>query len=353
MLFTDWLKLLARNGFRVHPSRLGIAAGATVTAAFNSKMRLAQLALQGHQIQKTTLTEDPVFILGHWRSGTTYLQELLAVDERFNSPTTYQCFAANHFLLTESVITRLFWFLLPSQRPMDNMRAGWHEPQEDEFALCSMGLPSPYLRMAFPNSNENEYLEYLDMQISPTALSEWKKGLSTFLQTLTKQKRKRAVLKSPTHTGRVAILAEMFPNAKFIHIARNPYDVVPSTLRLWKSLEYVQALQAPNYEHLPDYVYRAYRRMYDGYFQFREQLGPERLIEVDYESLVENGLGVMEQIYTQLDLGDFETVRHPLSVNLEARKGYKKNQHQLDQTLVSQINENWHDYFEHFNYPMQ
>lgn len=354
MLFTDWLRLLGRHGFRVHPQRLGVALGATFTSSFNSKMRLAQLALLGHQIKKTPLAADPIFILGHWRSGTTYLHELLSLDQRFNSPTTYQCFAANHFLLTESVVTKLFWFLIPSHRPMDNMQAGWHEPQEDEFALCAMGVPSPYLRLAFPNNDGNEYLEYLDMQnIAPIDLDEWKVALTAFLQSLTKHCDKRLVLKSPTHTGRVRMLAEMFPNAKFIHIARNPYDVVPSTVRLWKSLEYVQALQAPGAEHLPDYIFRAYRRMYDGYFSFRDQLPKNQLIEVQYESLVEDGPTVFKQIYEQLELGSFESIQKPLTANLEMRKDYKKNTHSLNATLVGQINEHWHDYFEHFDYPLQ
>ena len=131
MLLTDWLRLLASHGFRVHPTRWGIALGATVTAGFNSKMRLVQLAFRGHAIQKTQLPQDPLFVLGHWRSGTTFLHELLSLDQRFHTPTTYQCFAAPHFLITESVLTRLLWFLIPSKRPMDNMKAGWHAPQED------------------------------------------------------------------------------------------------------------------------------------------------------------------------------------------------------------------------------
>ena len=125
-----------------------------------------------------------------------------------------------------------------------------------EFALCALGQPSPYLRMAFPNDRDNERLEYLDMHVSPADLAEWKQALATFLRCLrTQQPDRRIVLKSPTHTGRLALLAEMFPEAKFVHIARDPYDVVPSTVRLWKSLEYVQALQRPRYAHLPEYIF--------------------------------------------------------------------------------------------------
>jgi hypothetical protein len=213
-----------------------------------------------------------------------------------------------------------------------------------------MGIPSPYLRIAFPNDSGREYLEYLDMQLPPEDLAHWKKGLATFLRSYAQHRDRRLILKSPTHTGRLRLLAEMFPDAKFVHISRDPYDVVPSTIRLWKSLEYVQALQSPNYEHLPDYVFRAYRRMYDGYFEASKEIDPDRLLEIRYESLVDDAPKLVQRIYDYFELGDFDRIRPSLLENLEARKGYQKNKHELDSELVQQINEHWSDYFAHFGY---
>ena len=236
---------------------------------------------------------------------------------------------------------------------MDNVAAGWHEPQEDEFALCAMGLPSPYLRMAFPNES-GEYLNYLDMQeLEPNEIAAWKNGLAEFLRRLTHHTGKRVVLKSPTHTGRIALLAEMFPQAKFIHIVRNPYDVVPSTLRLWKSLDEVQGLQAPRHQRLQDYVHRAYRRMYDGFEQFRPQLSDDQIIDIHYESLVEEPSCVIEKVYTALGLGDFEPVRGKLEAMLTAKKGYKKNSHTLDGRLITDIQQHWRPYFDRYGYDTQ
>ena len=81
----------------------------------------------------------PIFILGHWRTGTTLLHEFMIRDERFGYPTTYECMDPNHFLLTEGLFTRWLNFLVPTHRPMDNMKAGFDRPQEDEFALCMLG----------------------------------------------------------------------------------------------------------------------------------------------------------------------------------------------------------------------
>ena len=82
--------------------------------------------------------------LGHWRTGTTYLHELLIRDPRHSYPTTYQCLAPGHFLISEAWLPKVFFFFVPSRRPMDNMPAGWDRPQEDEFGLCLLGAPSPW-----------------------------------------------------------------------------------------------------------------------------------------------------------------------------------------------------------------
>lgn len=354
MLFTDWMRMLVQHRCRVHPARWGVAMGVTLTSTFNSKMRLAQTALLGHRIKDTPIPRDPVFILGHWRSGTTLLHELLSVDRRFATPTTYQCFAANHFLLTEPVITRLFWFLMPSKRPMDNMAAGWHEPQEDEFALCAMGAPSPYLRMAFPNTS-SDFLEYLDVdQLDPPHAEQWVATLQEFLRRLALHRvGKRIVLKSPTHTARLGLLASTFPDAKFIHMVRNPYDLVPSTVRLWNSLNLVQGLQIPQDTELEEYIYRTYECMYGAFARHRGQLTDDRIIEVHYEDLVQDATNVVGRIYDQLELGDFDLVRPELEQKLDSKRNYQKNQHRLNDAMLDRINQRWSDYFERYGYELR
>jgi hypothetical protein len=187
-------------------------------------------------------------------------------------------------------------------------------------------------------------------QLGRIEMEEWKSGLNEFLRRLAFHYSKRIVLKSPTHTGRIELLAQMFPNAKFIHIVRNPYDIVPSTLRLWRSLDDVQGLQIPKHENLEDYVHRAYERMYGGFHKYRAQLGKDRIIDIQYESLVDDTCRVVEQVYAQLELGDFEMVREKLEETVDAKKGYQKNTHVLDADLVSNINQHWHDYFRRYDY---
>src|SRR5260370_121735 len=158
--FGAWMRLLARNGFAVQWRYAYIAVIVTVVSIFHTVLRWVQLALYGRRIKRTQIRAAPIFIIGHWRTGTTLLHELLILDERHNYPNTYQCLAPHHFLLTEKLFTRLFRFLLPSRRPMDNMAAGWDRPQEDEFALCMLGAPSPYLTIAFPNHPPQDHAAF-------------------------------------------------------------------------------------------------------------------------------------------------------------------------------------------------
>ncbi len=116
-----------------------IAAIVTCVSFGHTLLRILQGAIHGRAIRATKLTAPPIFIIGHWRTGTTLLHELLVQDERFAYPTTYACMDPCDFLLTEWLFSRLFWFLVPSRRPMDNMKAGFDRPQEDEFALCFLG----------------------------------------------------------------------------------------------------------------------------------------------------------------------------------------------------------------------
>src|SRR4029453_3325528 len=147
-------------------------------------LRWLQHGLYGRRIAGTKIESPPLFVLGHWRTGTTLLHELLILDPRHNFPNTYQCLEPNHFLLTESIFSRVFRFLLPSRRPMDNMEAGWDKPQEDEFALCMLGAPSPYQQIAFPQ-NSPPGPDSLDLDGLPRAERErWKQAFDTFLKTL-------------------------------------------------------------------------------------------------------------------------------------------------------------------------
>ena len=146
-----WLRLLARHKFRVSPSRIHRAIAITAAALGNEVLAGIQWAVWGRGLRAARIEHDPIVILGHWRSGTTLLHELLACDPAFVAPTTVQCGVPSHFVLSEQFARERLGFLLPKRRPMDDMTMGFDRPQEDELALCNLGLPSPWWTVAFPN----------------------------------------------------------------------------------------------------------------------------------------------------------------------------------------------------------
>jgi hypothetical protein len=349
MRFRDWWRLLARNHFRIHPLRWVMAAIITKITLIDSALYRLQQLRHGRKIDETPI-EPPVFIVGHWRSGTTHLHELLVQDDRFAFPSTYECFAPWHFVVSEWIVPRFMGMLLPGKRPMDNMAVGFDRPQEDEFALCAMGAPTPYAGMAFPN-NPQPYLEFLEMEgCDEKDLARFKKSLTWFMRSLTYYKKKRLVLKSPPHTGRIGVLSEMFPGARFVHIVRDPLTMFPSTRRLWPALIAPQALQHSKFPNLDEYVFDCFERMYRGFNKQRPSIDPDHLCEIRYEDLVRDPLGEVRAIYKKLNLGDFEYVRPKLEAYVSGQKDYQANRHDLEPQIVSEIQRRWGWYMERYGY---
>lgn len=351
MRLGSWVRLLVRNRFRIHPWRIPMAMAVTGCATINSTLAWGQTLVYGRRIRKVTIKHPPIFVIGHWRSGTTHLHELLSLDDRFTSPTTYECFAPEHFLITSHFLPPLLGCLLPPKRPMDDVAMGFDRPQEDEIALCTMGAPSPMVRMAFPN-HPPPFLETLDLdEADPLIRQQWRQALLRFVRSVTLTRpEKRLVLKSPPHTGRVAYLAEMFPGAKFVHLIRDPRAIFGSSMRLWQTLDYDQGLQIPRHEHLKEFVFDACQRMYRGFERQKMQLAPGTLHELRYEDLVQHPVDEMQRLYEALDLGEFERARYRIEEYLRGKREYRASRYEFEPELEDEIRRRWAFYFKNYGY---
>ncbi len=351
MCFSTWMKTLARNDFNVGLCKLHTALSITGVTFINSALATLDHLIYSRRIAKVDLAQPPLFILGHWRSGTTFLHELLIRDPRHTFPGTYQCFVPHHFVLTESWLAPLTSILIPKRRPMDNMAAGWKRPQEDEFALCNLGVPTPYLSMLFPKRGPADE-EYLDLHnLTDAQREDWCAALHNFFRRVTYRDPRRIVVKSPPHTARVRTLRQLYPQAKFVHIVRDPYEVFISTIGLWKSLNEVQRVQALGDElWLDEFVLSTFERMYAAYNADRELLACNQLIELKYEDLVKNPLESVRTVYEQLELDDFSQIEPSLQKHLAEVKNYRPNQYDLPEEQRQVIRERWADYIARYGY---
>jgi hypothetical protein len=343
--------LLRRHRFAVSFSRLYLPLITIFITPIHSLCNRWQELRWRRKVEAAPPMEAPLFIIGHWRSGTTLLHELLALDERHTYPTNYDCFSPADFLSTRWFNTRCFKFLVPDRRPMDNVSLGWDRPQEDEFGLLNLGIPSIYETAAFPNQGPvNEaYLDFVDLPAAE--LERWKTGMMWFLRRLHFRDSRRFILKSPPHLGRVATLLELFPDAKFVHIVRDPFAIYASSLRLWRSLFATQAMQVANdCDWLEDFIFDTFDRLYDAYRSQRELLQSDQIVEVRYEDLVADPIEQLRAVYEKLGLSEFDALLPALKDYVQAHSDYQPNRHQLDEATRAKIAARWGWYLSKYGY---
>jgi hypothetical protein len=284
-------------------------------AGFQERFGREQLARANYR--------DAVVVLGYWRSGTTLLHELLCLDTRYTYPTTHACMNPHHFLLTEA--SALARESSGSQRPMDEMEVRPGSPQEDEFALLSLGARSPYEALLVP-SVLPEALKLTDPRdLSPRDQQRWREVFLSFLAGISARGgRKPMILKSPTHGCRVATLRELLPDARFVLIVRDPLTSFESVVRMWRRMFETYAIgPIPPDEAIREAVLADRPRFEAKLASGAAGLPGNRLVTIAYESLVADPAATIEHLYNRLELGDFGEVRETIIRDVAGRQGYR------------------------------
>lgn len=349
----DWWKLLRANDFDVDAVYWHRAAFISAVSMLNAWHRKREERLFAEKIRETKITQPPLFILGHWRSGTTHLHNLLAQDdELFAYPNTYQVINPHTFLTTEETNTRRFAWLLPSKRPMDNMALSFKSPQEDEFAPLLTCLMSSYLGVTFPR-HEGKYAKFLTFRdASSEERAEWKAAFEWFLKKLTfKYPERSLLLKSPPHTARIRLLLEMFPDAKFIHIHRDPITVFQSFRHYYDTAMWHTYLQKPDRSRVDAEIISRYQIIFDAFFADCKLIPKNHFHEVSFANLERNPIAVCRDIYKQLDLPDFNFAKTKIAAYIATLQGYEKNNFfPLTYAEKNRLREAWSPYYQQWGY---
>lgn len=304
---------------------------------YNSFMAGVENLFYGRRVKEVQLKHPPIFILGFWRSGTTLLHNLMTSDPQFGYPNLYQTMFPTHFLLTEKVATALTGFIVPKSRPMDNMAVAWDVPQEDEVALCITTLISPYSVLAFPDDLD-EYKPSLHIESLPEAKqNRWKAAFDLFVRKITVRSPKQIILKSPSHTYRIETLLKMYPEAKFVYIYRDPFDVFNSACHLRRTMIEENTLGKPIFKDVENDIITIYKQAFERY-QADKSLIPEgHLHEVKYEDLAAEPVQEMNKIYEALNLENVEGMRTAVEPQVEKLKNYKKNHFEPDPHWAKEV----------------
>ena len=295
------------------------------------------------RLENQAVNNEPVFILGHWRSGTTFVHNILAHDKHFGYTTTYQTVFPHLMLWGQPFFKKTMSWLMPDKRPTDNMELNVDLPQEEEFALSNM-FPYSYYNFWFLPQNMLEYCDkYLTMEQATAAEKQAFK--TTFLKliktSLWNTKGEQFLSKNPPHTGHIREILEMFPHAKFIYLIRNPYTVFESTRSFFRNTIQPLKLQNISNEELEANIIEVYKRLYQRYEEDKQLIPAGNLIEIKFEDYEKDALAVTEKIYQTLSIPGFEKAKEDIIRYLDKKKGYKKNAYQYEARTIELVEKNW------------
>ena len=303
------------------------------------------------QIQPPTII-SPVFIIGHWRSGTTFVHNLLSRDPQFGYCTTYQTVFPHLMLCGDSLFRRVAGWCMPDSRPTDHLHLSVEQPQEEEFAVANMTHAAFYHFWIFPQNMElyrNRYL--LFDTCSEHDRNDFCRATKKMMQTaLYCQGKPRFLSKNPPHTARISLLLQMFPDAKFIYIVRNPYAVINSTRRFFRSTISALSLQSISSRELEFQILNCYRAMIDRYESERHLIPSQNLFEVRFEEFSVDPIQGIEEIYNSLNLGNFNTIADSVAKYAASQADFRQSHHKNSATSTKLIEKYCSATFKRWNY---
>jgi omega-hydroxy-beta-dihydromenaquinone-9 sulfotransferase len=291
-----------------------------------------------------TKVTPPLFVIATPRSGTTFLHHLLALDdERFVSFKLYQTLAPSVLLdraitlvseLDERAGLGLGRVLDAIDRRMFTAwngihRVGLRADEEDEN-LFVYSLVSPALYMLFPTIRAMPELTDLSgftRQSLRRIAKDYRETVRRLLYVTLGER--TPLIKNVLLPSRLAVAKLAFPEARYVHIVRDPREAIPSAVSLfyamWQTHSPAIAPNSPATRALADMFMKHYRLLCDE----GQQQPPESWVTVRFESLVADPVGTVSGIYDALGLT--MTTRFRERLELAAADGRRfKSRHSYD-----------------------
>ncbi len=264
-----------------------------------------------------TEVREPVFVVGHARSGTTLVHRLLGQDEgRFSVFLLYEMYFPS--LLQKKVIrsvaaldrSLLGGFLERRVKAWEDKhyaavrkvhQMGLTEAEEDDIVLY-YSMASGFWITKMPYMGE---LDFYDVDEWP---EKKRRRLMGFYKECVRRQLylngpdKTHLSKNPVFAGRVAALIETFPDARIVTTMRNPNETIPSLLKLvksgWRRLGWEDARMARCLHILADQSFRTYMHPLD----VLDGAPDTPSAVVDYREVTTDATAAIERLYADLAL---------------------------------------------------
>jgi hypothetical protein len=302
------------------------------------------------KIKEYRFSKDPLFIIGHWRSGTTLLHNCLCQDTNSGYLTTYHSLFPNN-VKSKFIFKTLTRMAMPTRRPSDNMELNASYPQEDELALGNIHSNFYYNFFYFPSAYRDFYDKAVQMNVQVRSKESWKKAYINLMKKASMNTNgKRMIIKNPVNTARISTILEMFPDAKFLFIYRNPLTVYFSTQRFFYSLLPTLWLHKVDMTFIDEMILDVYVRLMDDYNAQKQLIPKGNLMELKFEAFEENPLDILRIIYADLLGEDFGRNNDAITRFLNAKKNYKKNFYTIEKKVVDSVSQHLEEYMQKWNY---
>jgi len=344
-------RLFAANGAPA-PRHWPAAAGMTAASLARIPVTAAELACTA-AVRGRANRQPPVIILGHWRSGTTHLFNLLSGAPGFTYATPIPAGLPWEFLTLGRALRPLLRRAIPSERHIDPMEVTETAPQEDEIGLAAMTRPSYYHGIYFPTHLREHMRAGLFFDgYGEAERARWRRALHHYTDKVSMAGGGRRVLiKNPAHTAHVGELLKIWPDAPIVHIVRNPYHVYSSTQRMFGDLLDMLALQGHEPAAVDDVINTTYPRMMDALLADTAGLPARQYVQVSFEALEAAPLDTVARVADRLELGERDAMLTAARTHLDRVVRYAKRTRSISAATIAAVNTHWARHRDAWGYP--
>ena len=344
------VRVLRANG-GVAPRALPRAALALAIAALRLPASLAERAWVARALRAGGDMPPPVFIIGHWRTGTTHLFNILAQHD-FAHVTPLAAGMPWDSMGLAAALRPLLERMVPRGRMIDAVPVEPHSPQEDEIPLANMSPLSFYHGIYFPRRFEENFARgVLFESCSAREVRRWAATFAYFSRkTWLAGGRRPLLVKNPVHTARIPLIRGIWPDAKFVHCVRDPREVYVSMRNYYDKLLPALALQPHDALSIERIVLDGYRRLMDRFLADRPGIPDGNFHEIRYERLTAQPMAEVAALYDVLGLDGFDAAAPAFRRYLAGIRDYRRNRYDQKPGDRDRVERALHRYIDHWGY---
>ncbi|WOI57741.1 sulfotransferase [Palleronia sp. LCG004] len=293
------LSVVARGGMPA-PSRVPAFAIACAMSVFRLPFTLAERVLDAGA---SAPAHPPVFVVGHPRSGTTHLHNVLAASGAFATVPPVLAALPWERRTIGPLMRPMIEPHLPANRLIDGVEIGRDDPTEDEVGLANTGPLSYFHALYFPRHFARDYRAGLLHLGTARTRRGRERAIARYVRNMGRRSVDRPLLlKNPAYTARVDLLAQLFPGAKVIHIHRDPAAVFSSAHRALAIALREMSFQDAAQVDLDAAILETYPEMMASLRRSRDALPEGCFAEIAFEDLVADPDATLGRLWADLDL---------------------------------------------------